>query len=102
ERELARQPAPEGVVELLVVALRVGGGRHPPADVDVEGEQLLGQPCAPSHRVEVAAAEVARRRAVDRVGEGLALPELELVPDEVDEVVLVGVWFGWLRAAPAL
>src|SRR6476661_4933914 len=42
ERELVGQPVAQAAVERLVVAALVALGRHPPADVDVVGEQLLG------------------------------------------------------------
>jgi len=41
ERELVREPMLKSVVERPVVALLVGGGGDPPADVDFEVEQLL-------------------------------------------------------------
>src|SRR4051812_23811758 len=89
ERKLRRQPLLEPVEELVVEPALVAVRRHPPADVHVVRHELLGELGAPPHRIEVATAEVAVR-PVDGVGERRAVAELQLVPDEVDEVELLG------------
>jgi hypothetical protein len=53
-------------------------------------DELRGQRGARAHRVEVAAAQVLARVVVHRVREGGAVPELALVPDQVDVVVVLG------------
>src|SRR5262245_8532643 len=58
ERKLACEPGAERVVEPRVVATFVGGGRDPPAHVDVVAKQLFGELGAPAERVEIAAAEI--------------------------------------------
>src|SRR5215813_10052574 len=69
ERERRLQPVLKCGVELGVVAARVGVWGDPPADVDVAGQELVGQRRAAPHRVQVAAAEVAAGAVLQGVSE---------------------------------
>src|SRR5215217_1742127 len=99
ERELLAEPVAKPAMQLLVVAALVGDGSHPPADVHVVAEEILGQLSAPPHRIEVATAEVTAVAVADGVGEGVSLAELELMPHEVDVVPLLGDRLGRPAAA---
>jgi hypothetical protein len=99
EGELTAEPGAQRVVHLRVVTSVVGSGRDPPADVDVVVEELLGELGAPAERVEIAATEIPAVPAAEAIPQGRALPELELVPDEVDVVEILGDGLG--RPAPA-
>src|SRR4051794_30383482 len=95
ERKFLGKPMAQRAVELFVVPAPVGVRGHPPADVDVEARELFGQRFASSHWVEVRASEISALGVVDGVCERVALAELELVPDQVDEVELLGDGFAW-------
>src|SRR5882757_11065094 len=88
ERVHAGHPLLQRHVELFVVAAPVSVGSHPPTDVDVIRRELGGQRGAPAHRGQVTAPEVTAGGVIHRVGERVAVAELDLVPDEVGIVVL--------------
>src|SRR6266571_5735953 len=87
EGEGAADPLLQRVVELLVVALLIGGGGDPPADVDVVAQDVGGEWGASSQRGQIGASQVSPAGVVDRVGERTAVAEFTLVPDQVYVVV---------------